>query len=437
MRRAYLLLACIGLLAPATLAGARIDVGADCAASLDILSQLRAALGQDSALAQLADSLANSSTPPAARVEQLRTEGLRTLDEAGDRILDSGEHTAEAMRQAKLSRPAESLSRALRDLRAAQGAFRGRLWPENTRGRGARGTTAPPGNASFSMPVGVGMRVVYEAVESYEQAIESFGLIRADVGAQAEGGYRVVPAVPDMPPSPNPSTNPIWEGTRGLRGWEARGRIGGAAYRTADALMGGRRADARQLAARMRAPVQDAQLAVQDLDRLLAPCTAQPTPSTPAKKRGMSKGARAGIVGGMLAAGGTAAAVLGSKSADGSTSGGGSSGGGSVRFVSNTPFTCSAAARSCSGGVTVEIPMVMNTGSVIVVSTSGFMGSVPVSPTAPAGVITVRLTKTFSDILNCPQTQRELGIYNATTLGSGTPTTASLTGLNIPVSCSS
>lgn len=408
MRRICLttLIAC-ALVAPATKAAPPFISTADCAGSLAAVAQLKAKVERDSALATLADSLTDSAQPLPTQLDQVESDSLQTLDQAGDEIVQQGDRTAEQLRAGRFESDADSLSRALKDLREAQNVFR------------RRRTDAR---------IGGGARVIYEAVETYQHAIESFGVIRAQSAVRAEGGYRVVPATPDAPPPPNPSTDPRLEGLRALRAHESRARLAALGYRSIGALRARQTAQAKQLAGQMRQAAQSASQAVRDLEQLAAPChTAAPT-------RSAKKGGKVGTslaVG--LGAAGAAAYLAGkalSQAQPAGSSGTGSSGSGTPRVVSfSNPWICSGA--TCTGRVTINFPAVMSSGSIIVISSSGFSGQKLVSPTSPPGDQTFDMSRPYN--VNCYQAQRELTIWNASNTNG--PQTYALTGLNIPVSC--
>ena len=162
-----------------------------------------------------------------------------------------------------------------------------------------------------------------------------------------------------------------------------------------------------------------------------APATAAPAPAAPAKKSGKGGSMATSLIIGLAAAGGAAyyagkALSQATEDLDGS---GGGSGGGSPRVVSfSNPWVCSGS--TCRGTVTIDFPSPMNSGSIIVISTSGFGGQVTVNPSTAPGTQTFEMTRAYN---TCYQTQRELAIWNATTTNG--PQTYGLTGLNIPVSC--
>lgn len=410
MRRIYLttLIAC-ALAAPPTAGAPPLVFAVDCDASLAAVAQLKAKVERDSALATLTGSLTESAQPAPAQLDQVESDSLQTLEQAGDEIVQEAERTAEQLRAGRFGSDAETLSRAVKDLREAQSLFRRRAQQRPDARIGGAG------------------RVSYEAVETYQHAIESFGVIRAQSGVQAEGGYRVVPATPDASPSPNPSTDPKLEGLRALRAHESRARLAALGYRSIGALRARQTAQARQLAGQMRQAAQGAAQAVGDLEQLTAPCNT-PRPNQRAKKGG--KVGTSIALG--LGAAGAAAYFAGkalSKAQPAVGSGNGPSGGGTPRVVSfSNPWICSGG--TCTGRVTINFPAVMSSGSIIVISTSGFSGQRIVNPTTPPGDQTFDMSRPYN---TCYQAQRELAIWNAANTNG--PQTYGLTGLNIPVSC--
>jgi hypothetical protein len=175
---------------------------------------------------------------------------------------------------------------------------------------------------------------------------------------------------------------------------------------------------------------------VQDSPKPIPPQTtsappAAPAPAPKAKKGGKGGGAGTALLIALPIAGAAAwyAGKTLSEAYDTLDDGTGGGSGGSPKVISfSNPWVCSGS--TCSGTVTIEFPSVMNTGSIIVVSTSSFMGQANVSPTSPPGKVTFTMTKSY---VTCYQTQRELAIWNGTNING--PQTYGITGLNIPVSC--
>lgn len=161
--------------------------------------------------------------------------------------------------------------------------------------------------------------------------------------------------------------------------------------------------------------------------------TPPPPPAPPApepKKNVIGKMPKnlAIILGTLVGAGTLGTVVLSKALAEADGAGSGSGSGGTVKFVRIArPFVCSGS--TCSGQVVIDFPVVMSSGSIIVQSTSIFLGSATVNPTTPPGEVTFTMTRPYN---TCYQTQTNLGIWNSTsTLG---PNAYSLS-VNIPVSC--
>lgn len=162
------------------------------------------------------------------------------------------------------------------------------------------------------------------------------------------------------------------------------------------------------------------------------PSVAQPTPASepaPAKKKGGGKALSLLLATGTAIGGGiyiaNTLASLEEMDLDGD---GGSSGSGQPSLRSFTQWTCSGS--SCAGDVVINFPMKISSGSIIVFSSPGsWAGQALVSPSAPPGDVTIRMTRSYN---TCYGTQTGLAIWNATNANG--PNTWSLTS-SIPVTC--
>jgi hypothetical protein len=157
-----------------------------------------------------------------------------------------------------------------------------------------------------------------------------------------------------------------------------------------------------------------------------------PPPAAPAPKPKKGPGSTMLALAIALPLAGAAAWYAGtqlSTAYDAGGEGGGSGGGGSPTVVSfSNPWVCSG--NTCSGTVTIDFKSPMSSGFITVVSTSIFTGQATVNPSTTPGRVTIQMSRPYN---TCYQTQRELGIWNASTTNG--PQTYGLTGLNIPVSC--
>lgn len=162
---------------------------------------------------------------------------------------------------------------------------------------------------------------------------------------------------------------------------------------------------------------------------------AAPTPAAPAApapaakpKAGLGKrlGITLGVAGTIATVGGYVATHSESLTGTGSKSG---SFGGTPTLKSFTQFICQG--NECRGDVTINFPMVITSGSIIVgTDPSFFAGQKTVSSTSAPGDVTITLTHNYS--LTCYGTQTGMGIWNSTTTNG--PTSWSIKA-TIPVTC--
>lgn len=161
-----------------------------------------------------------------------------------------------------------------------------------------------------------------------------------------------------------------------------------------------------------------------------APAPPAPAPEPAAKKKGGSGKAVSLLIGTGVAIGGglyisKTLASLEDLDGDGTGSGSGS---GQPTLRSFTQWTCSGS--TCAGDVVINFPMTISSGSIIVFSSPGsWAGQALVSPSAPPGDVTIRMTRSYN---TCYGTQTGLAIWNATNANG--PNTWSLTS-SIPVTC--
>jgi hypothetical protein len=366
-------------------------------------------------ISTLVDDAAASGEVPAARLQAIAADAVNSLDESGAALESLDGQVGEGLTADRLPRQAQAWRQAAIEAGRARGVLRDAIRRQGP---------------MWFMASGTGPRVLYEAIDAYEHAVDSVGLIASpQVIATLEQGWAARRIDPDTPPPPSPSLDPALEGIRARRGYEIRMKNAGRGIKAAGALGARQIPQARQLAAQMRTVLQDAPAALASLDSLVAACRQPTAKPQPRPKQGMKASTRVPLVLGIAAAG--AAGGLVAARAAGGTSAGGSGGGStaSPTIVSFTQWLCSG--NSCAGDLTINFPMVMNKGVITVGTNSLFLGQATVSPTSPPGNVLFHMTK--SPYVTCYGTQTTVAIWNGPTIDSG-PAMFQLAS-NIPVTC--
>lgn len=158
---------------------------------------------------------------------------------------------------------------------------------------------------------------------------------------------------------------------------------------------------------------------VQESPKPIPPEEASAPAPPETKEKKMSAGKRLAItMAVMTAVGGTGLIVSQSlDNSDGLDDGSGSGGGGGSPTIvdKHEPWICSGS--RCTGRLTIDFPVVMNSGTITVGTDSLFLGQKTVNPAVKPGRVTFDMEK--SPNLSCPGPQTSVGIWNGPVINTG------------------
>lgn len=254
---------------------------ADCEGALAHLQQLRGNVAMDAGVTDRANTLADTAAqtgeaPGADQINRLAEDSLESLDLAASEVEDVGEAIGRSLDTANLARQGRAWRQGMDQVRHTRKSLSD-VWRPNRRRTppvnfGRAETTSSPG---VGRARGVGATTIYQAAESFETATQNLEIIaKNSVQFLAEGPMNMVmPAKPDTPPTPNPSSAGSWaEFLNRLRSAAARTRAANRGLRTARALQAREFQQAKQNASEMRSATEEAADAVDALQRTLRPC---------------------------------------------------------------------------------------------------------------------------------------------------------------------
>lgn len=275
--------------------GSGSESGQSCGPSQPGVDRLRADLGLDNALANRANTLAlqarQAGQPPAAnQIQSLTEDSLDGLKDAGNQLDQAADEIGKQLDAMNLPRQQRAWGQALDNMKKARTKIH---YP--TRQELTAGSTSAPG---------IGPKVMYEAANDYQSAVQSLNSI-ADQSGFVELGQKnwIAQGKPDTPPPPNPGPDPWQEWLRRMQAQAARIRNNINGLNAARALQAGQFQQAQQNATDMRQAVQD----LQNLANQLAALCSQPA-QTGGGQSGAGTGGAAASGGG---GGGGGAALLG------------------------------------------------------------------------------------------------------------------------------
>lgn len=315
--------------------------GGGCGPSLEGVTRLRADLGLDNSLANRANSLASSAlkngqAPPPPETQALIDDGFDGLSDAGDQLDQATSEISKQLEELKLPRQQRQWNEGVSNIKTARATLRSAL-RQDPIGRGQRITSLSA--------TGVGPKTVYEAVASYQGAVENLGgspisfdqagqtssPIRGDLNGWMDigkGQGRVGPSTADAQTTPNPGPDPWQEWLKRIQAQMARIQNSVGGLNAAQALRAGDFQQAQRNVAEMQKAIQNAQNLANQLSQMAALCNQQVNQrpqqnnppagprGTPNGGNGTSTAAKTGgngaklLIGGTLVVAGVAAAAV-------------------------------------------------------------------------------------------------------------------------------
>jgi len=283
---------------------------AGCGPSMQGVDRLKADLGLDNALANRANTLAAQARqagqpPPVNQVQSLTEDSLDGLKDASDQLEQAADHVGKQLDSMNLPRQQRAWGKALDDMKKARTKIH---YP--TRQELTSGSTSA---------VGIGPKVMYEAANDYQGAVQSLNEIAGQNGFVELGQKNwIAQGQPDTAPPPNPGPDPWQEWLRRMQAQAARIRNNINGLNAARALQAGQFQQALQNASDMRQNVADLQNAANQLSQLATLCnqaaagqSSSGGGSAPAAAAATGGSGAGGAVLGVLLAGGVAAGAYG------------------------------------------------------------------------------------------------------------------------------